>query len=142
MAVYRNLADHYRKRIVSGELAQGYRLPIESELADRHGVSIATISRFVKILKSEGLVYTTHVGTFVGERPADPRAGSGGPTLIRCGNTPRCNNTLELRTKINLLQFLSRVGWIRRGSRLGSLYFCHVCAPVVVEHEQSLKEDS
>jgi DNA-binding GntR family transcriptional regulator len=73
MALYRELAQLYRAKISSGELPRGHRLPVEQELAEQHGVSTATVSRFVKVLKAEGLVYTTHVGTYVGPRPQDPR---------------------------------------------------------------------
>lgn len=131
-----DLAAQYRKKIDSGELTPGERLPIETELADLHGVSIATVSRFVKLLKSEGLLYTTHAGTFVGPRPRDDRQQ--GPSLFHCSNKPWCNNFIELpKGPVNLGVLLSQVGWIWRGSQSGRLYYCHQCATSVLDHESN-----
>lgn len=74
-AVFLRLADHYRRQIQSGELAPGARLPTQAELAAEHGVALATVHRFMRVLKLEGTIHTTHDGTFAGPRPADPRAG-------------------------------------------------------------------
>lgn len=74
-AVYVELADQYRRRIQSGELAPGTRLPTQSEMAAEHGVALATVHRFMRVLKLEGSIHTTHDGTYAGPRPADPRGG-------------------------------------------------------------------
>lgn len=73
-AVYMKLAEHYRQRIKSGELAPGARLPTQGEMAAEHGVAPSTIHRFMRVLKLEGAIHTSHEGTFAGPRPADPRA--------------------------------------------------------------------
>ena len=138
MAVYQDLAQQYRKKIENGELQQGNRLPIEKELAEPHDVSIATVSRFVKVLKTEGLIYTAHNGTFVGPRPEDPRLQRPEAERVNCANRPRCNNFMELKHKVNLQELLPKVGWIYRGSPQGRVYFCHQCAPKVLEREKEL----
>lgn len=135
MAFYFDLAAQYRKKIESGELISGERLPIEGELAEQHGVSIATISRCVQLLKSDGLLYTTHAGTFVGKRPPDPRLRGHLP-LIHCVNQPWCNNMAEMKTtQVNIGALLVQAGWIWRGSTQGRIYYCHQCAPGVLERE-------
>lgn len=138
MVGHYDLAAHYRKKIESRDLIAGDRLPIEGELAELHGVSRATISRFVQLLKSEGLLYTTHAGTFVGPRPPDPRTQKEqGPRLIHCANRLFCNNYIELRTPKDLYSVLKQVNWISRGSLQGRAHFCHECAPAVLDREKN-----
>ncbi|PLS29124.1 PLP-dependent aminotransferase family protein [Bifidobacterium parmae] len=64
--MYRQLAAQLRERIVSGELAEGYRLPPERELAARLGVNRTTVLQAYQRLKDEGLVASkVGKGTFV-----------------------------------------------------------------------------
>jgi DNA-binding GntR family transcriptional regulator len=136
VAVYMDLAELYRKKIRSGELANGDRLPTETELSEEHGVSVSTVSRFVKVLKAEGLIHTGWSGTFVGPRPADPRVGATHNRTIHCASKPRCNNFLEVRQGVNLASIITQVKWVYRGSSSGLLYFCHQCAPDILAAEK------
>jgi DNA-binding FadR family transcriptional regulator len=60
------IVDELREGILSGELANGSRLPAERELAERYGVSGSTIREAVRVLATVGLVDVRHgAGTFV-----------------------------------------------------------------------------
>ncbi|MBW3077993.1 PLP-dependent aminotransferase family protein [Bifidobacterium simiiventris] len=64
--MYRQLAGELREQIVSGALAEGYRLPPERELAARMSVNRATILQAYQQLKDEGLIASrVGKGTFV-----------------------------------------------------------------------------
>ncbi|MCH9276277.1 PLP-dependent aminotransferase family protein [Bifidobacterium amazonense] len=64
--MYRQLAGELREQIVSGALAEGYRLPPERELAARLSVNRATILQAYQQLKDEGLIASrVGRGTFV-----------------------------------------------------------------------------
>jgi GntR family transcriptional regulator len=68
--VFKQIADHLRTTILSGQLAPGSRLPSEQELIGRYGVARGTIRQAVNLLRGEGLVRTEHGrGTFVRDRP-------------------------------------------------------------------------
>jgi DNA-binding FadR family transcriptional regulator len=58
-AVDQILAD-LRERILRGELAHGERLPAERDLAQRYGVSAATVGEAVRTLAAMGLVRVRH----------------------------------------------------------------------------------
>lgn len=61
---YKQVADRLRELIASGEL--GPKLPSHMDLAEQMGVAPRTIDRALKVLKDEGIVYTTPGrGTFV-----------------------------------------------------------------------------
>ncbi|MFV0405862.1 MAG: GntR family transcriptional regulator [Propioniciclava sp.] len=61
-----------RRRIDSGELSQGARLPAENHLAEQYGVSRITIRRALANLAADGYIDRRHgTGTFVSER-AEP----------------------------------------------------------------------
>jgi DNA-binding FadR family transcriptional regulator len=68
-----DIADHVRRRIVSGELRSGQRLPSMKKLALLFGVSVSTIQSSIHVLASLGLVRVSHGnGTYV----ARPRSGA------------------------------------------------------------------
>ena len=52
------IADDLRRQILSGELADGARLPSERELATHYDVSAPTIREAVRVLNSMGLLNT------------------------------------------------------------------------------------
>jgi DNA-binding GntR family transcriptional regulator len=69
--LYAQIADQIRQRIVSGELPPGSALPSEKALAAHHGVARQTVRRAVRLLKEEGVVYSSQGrGTFVGPEGA------------------------------------------------------------------------
>lgn len=68
-----SIADHIRRRIVTGDLPAGRRLPSVARMARLFGVSVPTMHAAVHILGSLGLVRVSQgVGTFV----ARPRQGA------------------------------------------------------------------
>jgi len=65
---YRAIADSIRGDILARRLVPGDRLPVETELAERLGVSRSTVREALRELASQGLVETTRGatgGTFV-----------------------------------------------------------------------------
>jgi DNA-binding GntR family transcriptional regulator len=56
-ASYRTLASALREAILSGEYADGRRLPTEAELAESEALSRQTVRRAMQELVSDGLVY-------------------------------------------------------------------------------------
>lgn len=68
--VYVQVADDLQRRIKSGELAPGARLPAERDLAVEYGVSYDTIRRATALLRERRLIITiVGRGTYV--RPKD-----------------------------------------------------------------------
>jgi GntR family transcriptional regulator len=64
--MYRQIADELRAQIESGAIAQGAKLPTESELRVGYGAARNTIREAVKLLSSRGLVESRPgLGTFV-----------------------------------------------------------------------------
>jgi DNA-binding GntR family transcriptional regulator len=67
--LYVRVADHLAARISAGELAPGYRLPSERELADVYEVAVGTVRQALDELRRRGLVATLPArGTFVVEQ--------------------------------------------------------------------------
>jgi GntR family transcriptional regulator len=65
-ALYLQLADVLRSDINEGRLQPGERLPSETELIDRHGVSRGTVREAIGVLRNEGAVVVEHGrGAFV-----------------------------------------------------------------------------
>jgi GntR family transcriptional repressor for pyruvate dehydrogenase complex len=55
---YEQVADQLRDLIVSGQLAQGERLPTETALAQQVGVSRATVREALRLVAAQGLIRT------------------------------------------------------------------------------------
>jgi DNA-binding GntR family transcriptional regulator len=65
-AGYRRIAEDLRQQITSGELATGQRVPSETELMRRYGVSRGTARQGLALLEAAGLVTAVHgKGRFV-----------------------------------------------------------------------------
>lgn len=92
--LYRQIADDLRRRIESGELQHGMRLPTEDQLMECYHASRNTVRGAIKELTIIGLVYTLHgKGTFVSQRvspivttlttnPKTGKAGGEGPVYM------------------------------------------------------------
>lgn len=71
------LAEHIRKRIATGELAPGAKLPSTMQLRREHGVSEMVVRNAMLVLKSEGFVYgVPGVGVYVTEAPTSGEGSS------------------------------------------------------------------
>jgi GntR family transcriptional regulator len=66
---FTTIADHFRARILSGELEPGTKLPTNREISGQWQVAAATVSRALQALQVEGYIRTTPRGTFVAEDP-------------------------------------------------------------------------
>lgn len=65
-AGYRRIAEDLRQQITSGALATGQRVPSETELMRRYGVSRGTARQGLALLEAAGLVRAVHgKGRFV-----------------------------------------------------------------------------
>ena len=53
------IAGDLRRRIATGELAEGQTLPLEAELVARYGVSRPTVRETIRILESQALITVT-----------------------------------------------------------------------------------
>jgi DNA-binding FadR family transcriptional regulator len=69
------LADNLRQKVYRGELKIGSELPPERELAERAGVSRATVREALRLLERDGLV-STKVGRNGGSEITRPSADS------------------------------------------------------------------
>lgn len=76
--VFRQISDHLRAVVVSGQLGEGDQLPSESQLSEHYGVTRTTVRRAIDVLKRDGLVEAQHgSGAFVRARPSVRRLTSG-----------------------------------------------------------------
>lgn len=98
------VADDLRARLRRGEWTVNEKLPTEFELAERYGVSRATIRTALHALDRQGLTMTSHgVGTFAtaaGQVVAADlqRLESISETIVRMGRTPSSTfRTISIR---------------------------------------------
>ena len=68
VAPWRQVFDLYRKRIESGELPPGSRLPSIRGMSQEFGIAGTTAQKVIAALKTEDLVVTSPMGTFVTPR--------------------------------------------------------------------------
>ncbi|MFD4535638.1 GntR family transcriptional regulator [Kitasatospora sp. NPDC058397] len=67
-ATYKRIADHYRQKILSGELPPGTKLPTLREVMEEWGVTMSTASAAMAELRREGLtIARPRHGTVVAE---------------------------------------------------------------------------
>jgi DNA-binding FadR family transcriptional regulator len=84
---YEQVADELRRLIVSGELPAGRRLPAEAAIAERFGVSRATVREALRVLATQDLIRTAK--------------GAGGGSFV---TTPTVDHISEfLSSSISLL---------------------------------------
>ncbi|PST46685.1 GntR family transcriptional regulator [Bifidobacterium callitrichos] len=92
--MYRQLAAQLRESIVSGALAEGYRLPPERELAARLEVNRTTVLQAYQQLKDEGLIASkVGKGTFV--LPAAPAASVDAVGTTALSASPASSRTAD-----------------------------------------------
>jgi GntR family transcriptional regulator len=91
--LYRQIADKLRRRIESGELKEGDRLPIEDQLMEDHQASRSTVRAALKELATRGLVDTQHgKGTFVSKRAS--------PIVTTLSSDPRKSENLVYTAEV------------------------------------------
>ncbi len=61
---YIQIQDHYRSRILSGEITEGERLPSIASLAEEWGVAAATAAKAIAGLQVEGYAISSTQGTY------------------------------------------------------------------------------
>ncbi|MFE0186943.1 GntR family transcriptional regulator [Streptomyces sp. NPDC058989] len=67
---YIQAAEVLRRQIKAGTLKPGDKLPSARELQDRYGIASSTVQNALRLLKSEGLVYSVQGrGSFVRNGP-------------------------------------------------------------------------
>ena len=70
-ALYSQILNEFRERIISGDLAVGARLPTELEIAQKHHISRGTVRQALSVLVNEGLLERIQgSGTFVRQPPS------------------------------------------------------------------------
>ena len=67
VAPWRQVLADLRRQIESGELPPGARVPSIVDLAAHYGVALTTVRKALDVLKDEGLVVTSPMGTFVAQ---------------------------------------------------------------------------
>lgn len=73
---YAEIAAHFRRQIVDGELKPGDTLPPMQAVREMFGVAITTVNRAFKMLKNEGLTSAVWGGrTIVANRPRSTSTG-------------------------------------------------------------------
>ncbi len=66
---YADIAAHYRRKIMDGELRPGEALPSMRDVQEAFGVSVTTANRAFRVLKQEGLtIPNSGVNTIVADR--------------------------------------------------------------------------
>lgn len=64
-APYIQIANYYREQILTGEIADGDKLPSITELAENWHVANATAAKAISLLQVEKLIHSSPRGTFV-----------------------------------------------------------------------------
>ncbi len=70
VAPWRQIHARLRAQIEDGELPPGARLPSITDLSQTYGVAMTTVRKALDALKTEGLVVTSPMGTFVADAKA------------------------------------------------------------------------
>ncbi|MCF3177761.1 TetR/AcrR family transcriptional regulator C-terminal domain-containing protein [Streptomyces sioyaensis] len=87
---YRRITDEIRRRIDTGELVPGDRVPSTRRITQEWGVAMATATKVLTTLRQEGLVRAVPgVGTVVAEPASARAAGAAAPRERRPRETDR-----------------------------------------------------
>ena len=121
-ALYAQVHEALRARIVSGELAVGDRLPTQAELIDEFSVSAITIKRALDILRDEGFVTRRpRIGTVVvSSTPGDgtPHGTDAGLPLVGY-IVPRFDDAFGTQLLSGLLEASTHRAHVVVGTSLG-----------------------
>lgn len=113
-AKYLALVEAIREGIANGKLAEGERLPSQRELAQRLGITLATVTKAIGEASRLGLVVTRPGGgTAVAGRAGSAAAESDGGPIDLSLNVPPV-----VLVKSALDEALARLARLRRGDRL------------------------
>lgn len=75
------IADHYRRMILAGQLADGAPLPGVLDIAQEHGVSKDMVTRALRILQSDGLIRVGRRGALVSAGDVTPTEHQAWPAV-------------------------------------------------------------
>ena len=107
--IYRQLIDHVRRRVASGQIKAGDEIPSVRDLAQRLAVHPMTISKAYSLLEAEGLLERRRglamrvAAQHQAARPADERIALLRPVLARAAAEAR-QLQLPPHTVLQLLQ--------------------------------------
>jgi GntR family transcriptional regulator len=141
--LYRQIADELRRKIESGALKEGERIPTEDQLMESYSASRNTVRDALKELRTRRLVDTLHgKGTFVRMRgspivttlSSDPETGRGGgeglvytAEVAASGRSP---SALDPRVEI-----------IKAGPAIARILGIPERADVIVRHQERYVDD-
>ncbi|MFI1868243.1 GntR family transcriptional regulator [Streptomyces jumonjinensis] len=83
---FMQIANHFRQKIIDGEIGPGARLPSIAELSEEWGVATATAAKGIKQLQAEGYVRSSTQGTFA-DLGRKQTTGSDRLRMLRVGGT-------------------------------------------------------
>lgn len=96
---YQQIADHYRERILNGELPQSSLLPSTPEIAELFQCAKGTVTQGLGQLHAEGILYANSRGTFVAKlKPVTVSASRRLDQALKTGSTlfpNECGNVLS-----------------------------------------------
>src|SRR5690348_16586868 len=77
--LYSQIHDHFKSRIISGELQEGDKIPSETEIMEQFSVSRITVVNAMAGLAKEGLIYRIPGrGSFVKQNARESHSPLGG----------------------------------------------------------------
>lgn len=102
MPLYSQIVDDIRNKIYSQELSENQKIPSESELMDKYGVSRGTVKKALKILVDEGVLKQIQgKGTYVSNSKISYTLGNG---LLSFAESLKEQN-IEYETKLLEMNF-------------------------------------
>lgn len=134
------IAGALRKRLRSGALRPGDRLPTEMELSQTHGVSRTVVREAIAALRSDGLVVARQgSGVFVAETPAaDPRQS---PFVFEPERLSSVIEVLELRAAVES-EAAALAAERRSPAELAKIRECHQAfGEAVARGDQAERQD-
>ena len=115
MPLYSQISDDIRNKIYSQELSENQKIPSESELMDKYGVSRGTVKKALKILVDEGVLKQIQgKGTYVSNSKISYALGNG---LISFAESLNEQN-IEYETKLLELDFRKASKTIARALKI------------------------